>query len=104
MQNIRTGEYSVQKNNRSDHVPHSFSLEKDRTILCAEGIKDVESFDDKTVFAMPEGLRMTVKGKDLKVTAFSAESGKLCIEGEIDSVTYAPALSRKAGFFAKIFR
>ena len=66
--------------------------------------KDVESFDDKTVFAMPEGLRMTVKGKDLKVTAFSAESGKLCIEGEIDSVTYAPALSRKAGFFAKIFR
>lgn len=94
----------MQKNNQSEHIPHSFSLEKDRTILCAEGIKDVESFDDKTVFAMPEGLRMTIKGKELKVTAFSAESGRLCIEGKIDSVTYTPALSRKAGIFEKIFR
>ena len=64
----------------------------------------MDGFDDKTVFAMPDGLRMTIKGNGLKVTEFSAESGKLSVEGKIESVTYSQALSRKAGFFAKIFR
>ena len=104
MQNKRTGEHSVQKNNKEAHIPHSFSLEKDRTLLLAQGICDVDGFDDKTVFAMPYGLRMTIKGSGLKVTEFSAESGKLAVEGKIESVTYSPALARKAGFFAKIFR
>ncbi|MBQ5321849.1 MAG: hypothetical protein J6J07_00190 [Oscillospiraceae bacterium] len=51
-----------------------------------------------------ENLSFTIGGKNLKVVSFSAESGNLVVEGEIDSVTYSNALSRKAGLFARIFR
>ncbi len=94
----------MQKISKEEHMPHSFSLENDRTLLVAQGIRDVDGFDDKTVFAMPDGLRMTIKGSLLKVTEFSAESGKLAVEGKIDSITYTQALGRKAGLFDKIFR
>ncbi len=94
----------MQKIGKEEHMPHSFSLEKDRTLLVAQGIRDVDGFDDKTVFAMPDGLCMTIKGSGLKVTEFSAESGKLTVSGKIDSITYSQALGRKAGLFEKIFR
>lgn len=94
----------MQKISKEEHMPHSFSLENDRTRLFAQGIRDVDGFDDKTVFAMPDGLRMTIKGSGLKVTEFSAESGKLAVEGKIDSITYSAALGHKAGLFDKIFR
>lgn len=94
----------MQKNNKEENIPHSFSLEKNRTILSAEGILDVDCFDDKTVIAVPQGLRMTIKGSGLKVTAFSAESGKLSVEGKIDSIVYSAALSRKAGLLAKLLK
>ena len=53
---------------------------------------------------MLEGISFTIGGKNLKVISFSAESGNLIVEGEIDSVTYSNSLSRKAGFFERIFR
>jgi sporulation protein YabP len=82
---------------------HNLVLE-DRKILKATGIKDVEGFDETKVYAMLEGLSFTIGGKNLKVISFSAESGNLIVEGEIDSVVYSNALSRKAGFFERIFR
>jgi sporulation protein YabP len=82
---------------------HNLVLE-DRKILKATGIKDVEGFDETKVYAMLEGLSFTIGGKNLKVVNFSAESGNLIVEGEIDSVAYSNALSRKAGLFERIFR
>ena len=82
---------------------HNLVLE-DRKILKATGIKDVEGFDETKVYAMLEGLSFTIGGKNLKVISFSAESGNLIVEGEIDSVFYSNTLSRKAGFFERIFR
>lgn len=82
---------------------HNLVLE-DRKILKATGIKDVEGFDETKVYAMLEGLSFTIGGKNLKVISFSAESGNLIVEGEIDSVVYSNTLSRKAGFFERIFR
>ena len=92
----------MQKNEQTNR-PHSFVLEE-RKVLKATGILDVEGFDDTKIYAMLEGISFTVGGKNLKVTNFSAETGELRIEGEIDSVVYSAALSRKAGFFARIFR
>ena len=82
---------------------HNIVLE-DRKVLKATGIKDVEGFDETKVYAMLEGLAFTIGGKNLKVISFSAESGNLVVEGEIDSVVYSKSLSRKAGFFERIFR
>ena len=82
---------------------HSLVLE-DRKVLKATGIKDVEGFEETKVYAMLEGLAFTIGGKNLKVISFSAESGNLIVEGEIESVTYSNSLSRKAGLFERIFR
>ena len=92
----------MQKNDRPKKT-HNISIEE-RKILKATGISDVEGFDETKVYAMLEDLAFTIGGKNLKVISFSAETGDLSVEGEIDSVTYSPALSRKSGIFARIFR
>ena len=92
----------MQKNEQQKRI-HDLSLEN-RRILKATGVADVEGFDDTKVYAMLEDLSFTIGGNNLKVTSFSAESGNLVVEGEIDSVTYSNALSRKAGIFARIFK
>ena len=92
----------MQKNEQNKKT-HNLSLEE-RKILKATGIIDIEGFDETKIFAMMEDLSFTIGGKDLKVISFSTETGDLVVEGEIYSVTYSKALSRKAGFFARIFR
>ncbi len=92
----------MQKNEQPKKA-HNLSLE-DRKILKATGVIDVEGFDETKIYAMLEGISFTIGGKNLKVVSFSAESGNLSVEGDIDSVTYSNELSRKAGIFARIFR
>lgn len=92
----------MQKNEQGKRF-HSLVLD-DRKVLKATGVADVEGFDETKIYAMLENLSFTIGGKNLKVISFSAESGNLVVEGEIDSVTYSNALSRKAGLFARIFR
>ena len=92
----------MQKNGQPERE-HSLSLEK-RKILTAKGIADVEGFDETKILAMLDGTAFTIGGKNLKIVSFSAETGNLKVEGEIDSVTYSNALSRKAGIFARIFK
>ena len=83
--------------------PHNLSL-KDRKKLHADGVKDVESFDEDTVMAMLEDRKMIIKGKHLKVESFSSESGDLCVGGEIDSVNYTTELSRRAGLLSRVLK
>ena len=92
----------MQKNEQGKRF-HNLVLD-DRKVLKATGVADVEGFDETKIYAMLENLSFTIGGKNLKVISFSSESGNLVVEGEIDSVTYSNALSRKAGLFARIFR
>ncbi|MBQ7938046.1 MAG: sporulation protein YabP [Oscillospiraceae bacterium] len=92
----------MQKNEQPKRK-HDLIIE-DRKVLKATGVADVEGFDGTKVFAMLDGTAFTVGGKGLKVIGFSAESGELRIEGEIDSVNYVADISRRAGIFARIFR
>ena len=96
------GDFGMQKEEQNKRW-HNLVLE-DRKVLKASGVSDVEGFDETKIYAMLEGLSFTIGGKNLKVISFSAESGNLVVEGEIDSVTYSNALSRKAGLFERIFR
>ena len=96
------GGKEMQKNEQQK-TKHGFSVE-DRKILKASGVLDVEGFDETKIYAMLDATAFTIGGKNLKVINFSSETGELRVEGEIDSVTYSPALSRKAGILARIFR
>ena len=93
----------MQKNEQIPKRPHNIVLEE-RKILKATGILDVEGFDDTKIYAMLDEASLTICGKKLKVISFSAESGELRLEGEIDSLDYSAAFSKKAGFFKKVFR
>jgi sporulation protein YabP len=99
---MKRGEQKMAKEEQNKRW-HNLVLE-DRKVLKASGVSDVEGFDETKIYAMLEGLSFTILGKNLKVISFSAESGNLIVEGEIDSVSYSNALSRKAGFFERIFR
>ncbi len=92
----------MQKNEKQK-TKHVFSVEE-RKVLEATGILDVEGFDETKIYAMLDETAFIIGGKNLKVINFSSETGELRVEGEIDSVTYSPALSRKAGILARIFR
>ena len=90
---------------KNETVPkrHDLSIEN-RKILKATGVTDVEGFDETKIFAMLDSAAFTIGGKGLKIAEFSKESGELLVEGEINSVTYSNALSRKAGILERIFR
>lgn len=90
---------------KEEHLKKQHDLfVEERKILKASGVSDVEGFDETKIYAMLEGTAFTIGGKNLKVKSFSTESGDLVVEGEIDSVAYSNALSRKAGLFERIFR
>lgn len=84
-------------------IPHSLTLDS-RQKLKATGVLDVEGFDENSVSAMLSDRMLTVRGKHLKVMGFSEESGELSVEGEIESLSYAARLSRKAGLLARVFK
>lgn len=91
------------KNENTAGRPHNLSVEN-RKLLKATGVADVEGFDETKIVGMLDDMAFTIGGKSLKIISFSAESGNLQVEGEIDSVVYSNSLSRRAGFFARVFR
>lgn len=93
----------MQKNEQTQKRPHSITLDE-RNMLKATGVTDVEGFDETKIYAMLDKTAFTITGKGLKVISFSSESGNLHVEGEVDSIVYSAAVSRKAGIFSRIFR
>ena len=84
--------------------PHMLQLRENREGLSASGVMDVEAFDEETVKAMVSDRKMVVKGKNLRVAAFSKENGELRLEGEVEAILYQVELSRRAGLWEKLFR
>ena len=82
---------------------HDLTIENRKT-LKATGVTDVEGFDETKIFAMLDSTAFTIAGKGLKIAEFSKENGELRVEGEINSVTYSNALSRRAGILERIFK
>lgn len=53
-----------------------------------DGIIDVESFTDQYVIAESTLGKISLDGEELKIESFSAESGKLVVNGKFESVYY----------------
>ena len=66
---------------------HSLQI-KERSLLLAEGVMFVESFDDVGLVLSTALGSLTVEGQDLKIEEFSKETGKARITGKIDGVFY----------------
>ena len=83
-------------------APHQVIME-DRRTLSMTGVSDVDSFDGMTVVAYTPLGELTVRGRDLTIRRLNVETGDLSLSGEIDSLTYADASSKRGGF-RRLFR
>ena len=87
---------------RAIKTPHTLILEN-RQSITATGVSNVDSFDDQVVVAYTDYGELVIRGKDLKISKLSVETGELTLDGEIVSMSYSEP--QPAGsVFSRIFR
>lgn len=80
-----------------------------REILKANGVMEVESFDEKQVISSSKLGLMVIKGEGLHITQLNLEEGQLTIEGVISSIQYvedkqAKIKARSKGVLSRLFK
>lgn len=85
-----------------ENAMHDLIIESRKKVTMT-GINDVESFDEETIIAQSECGEISLRGRGLKISRLSVESGDMVVEGEIDSVVYSEGKS-PGGFFSKVFK
>jgi len=84
----------VQKN-----IQHKLTIEQRKTVSLS-GVESVLAFSSTRIsLALKDGTRVYVAGTELKITAFSKESGDFCAVGSLMGVSYGGK-----GFAAKLFK
>ncbi len=85
-----------------ENALHDLIVESRKKVTMT-GIKDVESFDEEAIVAQSECGEISLRGKNLRISRLSVESGDMTVEGEIDAVVYSEG--RNTGsFWGKVFR
>lgn len=74
-------------------------LIKERKIMQANGILEVESFDENVIIAISKLGPLVIKGEGLHIVQLNLEEGQLALEGLIDSIQYVE--DKKAKFKTK---
>ena len=90
---------------RNSKLPHALTLDNRKSLIIS-GVTVVDSFDDKTIDAVTDIGKLTIKGENLSIKKLSLdELGNLEIEGKITELIYKDTYgSDKEGFFSKLFR
>lgn len=80
-------------------------LIRSRKHIDITGVKDVISFDDRSVVMMTSGGDMTVEGEELKIGVLDTDKGIVSVDGNISAVIYYDSTpSEKRKLFGKMFR
>ena len=74
-----------------------------RRELNLTGIKEVKAFDEETVVLDTSKGTLTIKGENLAIESFSAESGDLKLQGNIWALVYSAEQSAR-GMFRRILK
>ncbi len=61
----------------------------DRKMLQANGIIEVESFDEKQIIAASKLGQLLIKGEALHIIQLNLEEGKMVLEGEVSMILYS---------------
>ena len=76
-----------------------------REHLELDGIEDVLSFDEMSVYLVTENGNLLVEGTDLHITTLNVESGDLVIEGYIRSMAYNDKeTGKKSSFLSRVLK
>lgn len=67
------------------------------------GVKEVKTFDEESVVLDTVKGTLTVKGENLNITSFSANSGDLLMQGDIWGLVYSSG-QKSGGFLRRVFK
>lgn len=87
--------------NQTVRTAHTVTME-DRARAIITGVEDVECFNEELAVITTCMGAVSVCGAGLKVSQLDIGSGRVALEGRIDSLEYGAA--RRTGFFGKVFR
>ena len=63
-------------------------LVRSRKHIDVTGVRDVVSFDDRSVVMITSGGDMAVEGEELKIGVLDTEKGVVSVDGKINAVIY----------------
>ena len=64
---------------------------------CIQGVRDVNSFDEKEISLVTEAGTLSIKGEGLHVTRRDLERQEVDIEGKVDSLIYSQGITKAKG-------
>ena len=74
----------------------------DRGFLQVDGVEDVLSFDDRSVYLKTALGNLNIDGNDLHIRDLSLENGSLSVTGRIDGLYYVMEEGKKKnGLFSR---
>lgn len=69
-----------------------------------EGVKKLDSFDDKEFLLVTIDGYLHIKGRNMSLGNMNLEDGKMTILGEIDSLSYVNKAKEKDNFLKRLFK
>ena len=81
---------------KQNRKAHSLQL-TDRKKGCIQGVRDVNSFDEKEISLVTEAGNLSIKGEGLHVTRLDLEKQEVDIEGKVDSLVYSQGITKAKG-------
>ena len=90
----------MENSNNSAVEQHTLNIENTKRIT-ATGIEGLRDFSPSQFTLVYAGGRITVGGTDMKITAFSKQTGAFAATGTISSVKY---LAASEGLKKKLFK
>lgn len=96
-------EYSLTE---SQNTVKSTSLSlKDRAVLTLEGVEDVISFDEMSVYLITGNGNLLIEGTGLHITTLDVSNGSMKIEGFVRAMLYNDKeAGKKGGLFSKVVK
>lgn len=83
---------------------HDVSI-KGRKHIDVTGVKEVLSFDERSVSLVTCGGEMTLEGEDLKIGALDTDKGLLSVDGRINGMYYYDGRTEeKRGILGRLFK
>ncbi|MGN1107245.1 MAG: YabP/YqfC family sporulation protein [Huintestinicola sp.] len=83
---------------------HTVNIEN-RNKVVITGVTDTDKFTESSVLLYTCMGELIIKGKGLRVTLLSVESGDMCVEGDIDGIIYGDSqVKSPLGFMGRLLK
>ena len=78
---------------------------KNRSSLNIDGVSDIISSDENSIYLNTADGTLTVEGADLRIISIDVSGGYMNVEGKVDSLVYNDRTqTQKSGFLARMFK